>query len=157
MYNILVCNMHVNAVLLIKYGQKYFKFMHQFFLIINFNHFDSLKLNFLEWGDWQGYGLDLLMTEILNFLMCLVLPEWRDSGWKRLGISFSFILLSINWNSMMYSTFLCLIMLYNYNWCKLLQLLRLYEFLTRPPFKMALYGTQVMWCFAKSLLPVFKA
>ena len=93
---ILVCNMHVNAVLLIKYGQKYFKFMHQFFLIINFNHFDSLKLNFLEWGDWQGYGLDLLMTEILNFLLCLVLPEWRDSGCKKLGISFTFKLLIVS-------------------------------------------------------------
>ena len=125
---ILVCNMHVNAGLLIKYEQKYFKFMHQFFLIINFNHFDSLKLNFLEWGDWQGYGLDLLMTEILNFLLCLVLPEWRDSGRKKLGIRISilFMLLSINWNSKMYSTFLCLIMLYNYNWCRLIQLLRLY-------------------------------
>ena len=108
---ILVCNMHVNAGFLIKYEQKYLKFMHLFFLIINFNHFDSLKLNFLEWGDWQGYWLDLLMTEILN--------------WK-LGISISFMSLSINWNLEMYSTFLCLIMLYTYNWCKLIQLLRLY-------------------------------
>ena len=119
--------MHVNAGLLIKYEQKYFKFMHQFFPIINFKHFDSLILNFLEWSDsWQGYGLDLLMTEILNFLLCLVLPEWRGPGCKKLGISISFMLLSINWNSKMYSTFLCLIMLYNYNWCKLIQLLRLY-------------------------------